>query len=80
VVDAVCPAILIYLALADRVFNPAFVSAAGWPAEATRWTAISLAIIGAGSLVRHRSAAGGSGSAGVTWCAGWIRRHRRTDG
>lgn len=50
-VDAVCPAILIYLALADRVLNPAFVSAAGWPAQATRWTAVALAVVAAGSLV-----------------------------
>ena len=52
VVDAACPAILIYLALTSRVLNPAFVSAAGWPAEATRWTAVGLAVVGAAALVR----------------------------
>lgn len=52
VVDAVCPAILIFLAVTDRVLNPAFVSAAGWPAPATRWAAVGLAVVGAGALVR----------------------------
>jgi hypothetical protein len=51
-VDVVCPAILMYLAATDRVLNPAFVSAAGWPAQATRWTAVGLTILAAGALVR----------------------------
>ncbi|HKT01017.1 MAG TPA: permease prefix domain 1-containing protein [Rugosimonospora sp.] len=52
VVDAVCPTILIYVAVTHRVLNPAFVSAAGWPTPATRWTTVGLTILGTATLLR----------------------------
>jgi hypothetical protein len=42
VVDVAPPAVLIWLAANDRVLNPAFVEAAGWSPEVSRWVQIGL--------------------------------------
>jgi hypothetical protein len=45
---AVIPAaMLIWLAADDRLLNPAFVAAAGWPAEVAQWTNTGLVVVAA---------------------------------
>lgn len=36
-VDIACPVIMIWLAISDHILNPAFVTAAGWPANVSQW-------------------------------------------
>jgi len=45
-VEIATPVILIWLAAHHRVVNPAFITAAGWPDEATRWIAPGLVAVG----------------------------------
>jgi hypothetical protein len=51
-VDAVCPAVLIYLAANDRMVNPAFVSAVDWPPQAPQWIATGLVLLAVAALIR----------------------------
>jgi hypothetical protein len=51
-VDAVCPTLLIWFALSDRVLNPAFVEVAAWPSSAPRWIASAVVLIAVGALIR----------------------------
>ena len=46
-VEIAAPVLLIWLAANHRVINPAFITAAGWPEQATRWIAPGLIAIGA---------------------------------
>lgn len=49
-VDLAAPVVLIWLAANDRVLNPAFVAAAGWPMSVPYWTKVVLIVISAGTL------------------------------
>jgi len=51
-VDAVCPALLIWFAASDRVVNPAFVEAVAWPQRASQWIASGLILLAVGALIR----------------------------
>ena len=44
VVDLACVAVVLGLHSADRLLNPAFVEAVGWPAGAMRWVGIGLGV------------------------------------
>ncbi|MFE3452291.1 permease prefix domain 1-containing protein [Nonomuraea sp. NPDC059194] len=49
-VDLACPLTLIWLAANDRLLNPAFVQAAGWPPSVPRWIGTGLVVLSIGTL------------------------------
>jgi hypothetical protein len=51
-VDAVCPALLIWFAVSDGAVNPAFVEAAGWPPSAAQWISTGIVLVAVGALIR----------------------------
>jgi hypothetical protein len=51
-VEAVGPILLICLAAGERVVDPAFAGAAGWPPSASRWIGTALVLCGVGALAR----------------------------
>ncbi|GAA2680728.1 permease prefix domain 1-containing protein [Nonomuraea recticatena] len=50
-VDLACPLMLIWLAANDRLLNPAFVQATGWPPSVPRWITTGLVVLSIGTLV-----------------------------
>ena len=42
---------MIWLATTDRVLNPAFVEAVGWPPTAVRWINAGLVIVSVGTII-----------------------------
>ncbi|MFD8526655.1 permease prefix domain 1-containing protein [Streptosporangium canum] len=46
-----CAVTLIWLAVNDRVLNPAFVEAAGWPQSVSQWIGTGLVVTSVGTLV-----------------------------
>lgn len=57
--NLVPPAMLIWLAGADRVLNPAFVEAAGWSPDTTRWINIGLIAVAALTILHTLGQAAG---------------------
>jgi hypothetical protein len=52
VVEAAAPVVLLVMAATGHILNPAFVAAAGWPADTERWTAIGVTVVAVATLVR----------------------------
>ncbi|GAA1011684.1 hypothetical protein Aple_012710 [Acrocarpospora pleiomorpha] len=58
--------LLIWIAANDRLLNPAFVDAAGWPSQVAHWTNVGL-IIGAVLAVLHAVVEAAAGFAARSW-------------
>ncbi|MGV9771052.1 permease prefix domain 1-containing protein [Streptosporangium sp. NPDC003464] len=50
-VGIACPIMLIWLAVDDRLLNPVFVTAAGWPPSVPQWINTGLIVISVGTLI-----------------------------
>jgi hypothetical protein len=52
-IDMASPLLMIWLATTDRVLNPAFVEAVGWPPTAVRWINAGLVVVSVGTIIHN---------------------------
>ncbi len=69
--------VLIWVAANDRLLNPAFVDAAGWPAEVTRWINLGL-IVTAVLTVMQTAIEAAAGFAARSWVTADLRTQIHT--